>query len=362
MEYIGLIGIGLLGIAGWALFRRRAIFTAGGAAAGPDSIPTPRVLQRRGQGKEADTSGSPHALDLARLDAVSRQVAERLWRLAYAASAESPPLEKPHAEVRVGIVARLKPEKLNPDYFPRRPTLMQQLMRAVDDPNAEADKLSRMIAHDPVIAADVLRIANSSLYRTTPEPIESVQRAIVVCGVDSLRGILATAMVRPVFRATRSNFPRLPRLLWERTERAARVAELYAQATSPQDRFEAQLAVLLRALGPLVVYSAALDAYAKRPRLSPNPALLVELTLTLSSEMSQRIAQEWGASARLVRALEYSRDEFLSGALIMGELLGSLSLLESHAKLSPNERAVLTASAGLDAALVDSLTIPLVPH
>ena len=81
----------------------------------------------------------------------------------------------------------------------------------------------------------------------------------------------------------------IPRMLWDRTERATRAAELYAMESSPQDRLEAQLAVLLSALGPLVVYSASLDVYAGRPRLSPSPALFLEITSTLGSQMSQLV-------------------------------------------------------------------------
>ena len=180
--------------------------------------------------------------------------------------------------------------------------------------------------------ADVLRIANSSLYRVTPEPVESIQRAIVVCGLDGMRGILATAMVRPVFRASGKNFPRLPRLLWQRTERATRAAELYALKICPQDRFEAQLAVLLSALGPLVAHSAALDAYAQRPRLKPDASLLVELTRSVAPSMSVCIAQAWGLSQRILSALSRAA----SGPLAIAARLAPLFLSASAgSKRSP---------------------------
>src|SRR3984957_8400906 len=212
-----------------------------------------------------------------------------------------------------------------------------------------------MIAHDPVLTGDVLRLANSSLYRISTAPIETIQRAIVVCGVDALRGILATAMLRPVFRASRSNFPRLPRMLWDRTERAARAAELYAAKTQPQDRFEAQLLVLLSALGPLVVYSAALDGYSRAPRLTPNPALFVELIDTLGLQMSQRVARDWETSARLQAALDASGEEALRSALHVGELLGTLSLLESQTVISSEERLDILKGAQLSGALMDDI-------
>lgn len=335
----------VLALIGWLLLRRR---TAGRL---PGRAPVAATRSRAPEASQPPLDPP----DLRRLAGINEMFSERLWRLAYGVPQSPLPLDQAHAEVRVAAVARLDPQKINPDYFPRRPALMQPLMQAVNDPNSGADKLARMIAHDPVISADVLRIANSALYRTRPEPIESIQRAIVNCGVESLKGILATAMVRPVFKANSHNFPRLPRLLWERTERAVRVAEIFAMRVQPSDRFESQLAVLLNALGPLVVYSACLDAYAKRPRLTPNPSLFVELTLTLGAPLSQRIAQEWNASPRLVAALARQSEEALSRPVAVGELVGTLGVLAGAGAVTGTEQRELTLLAGLNEAWLKEL-------
>jgi hypothetical protein len=340
MVAAGILIAGVLVFAGWLAYRRRR----------PEETLT---RQRSASTTPATLSGPP--IDAAQVEAVSNVAAQRLWKLAFGAPAEPPPLVKAHARVRDLICAVLQVDELDPNYFPRRPTLMPQLLQVMNDPRAASEKLSRMIAHDPVLTADVLRLANSSLYRTSSSPIETIQRAIVVCGVDALRGILATAMLRPVFRASRTNFPRLPRMLWDRTERAARAAELYAAKTQPQDRFEAQLVVLLSALGPLVVYSAALDGYSRAPRLTPNPTLFVDLIRTLGPQMSQRIARDWQTSPRLSSVLGKSGEETLADALHVGELLGTLSLLESQTVISRDERLELVKSAGLSVDFVDGI-------
>jgi HD-like signal output (HDOD) protein len=329
---------GVLGLAGWIVLRRRVRFQ-------------PRT------GIAADSAGAPAgpAIDIARVRIAGDLATQRLWRLAFGAPAEPQPVAGAHGRVRELICAALQVDTIDPKYFPRRPALMPQLLQAVNDANAASDKLSRMIAHDPVLTADVLRLANSSLYRVTPAPIETIKRAIVVCGVDSLRGMLAAAMLQPVFRASRTNFPRLPRMLWERTERAARAAELYAAHTHPQDRFEAQLVVLLSALGPLVVYSAALDGYSRAPRLTPNPALFVDLIDTLGPQISQRIARDWQTSPRLVAALDRSNEESLSIALQVGELLGTLSFLESQTVIAQDERQGILGNAGLTGDLTNGI-------
>ena len=338
----GILIASLLALAGWIVFRRR----------GP-SAPSNGIVSR-----PRTASAGSAVVASAPVETAGRLAAQRLWRLAFGAPAEAPPfLARAHQRVRDLICAVLQVDALDPNYFPRRPTLMPQLLQAVNDPNAASEKLSRMIAHDPVLAGDVLRLANSSLYRIAPAPIETIQRAIVVCGVDALRAILATAILQPVFRASRSNFPRLPRMLWERTERAARAAELYAAKTQPRDRFEAQLLVLLSSLGPLVVYSAALDGYSRAPRLTPNPSLFVELIDTLGLQMSQRIARDWETSPRLLAALDASGEEGLRSALHVGELLGTLSLLESQTVISRDERLEILKGAGLTGSWVEEIWI-----
>ena len=63
---------------------------------------------------------------------------------------------------------------------------MPQLLRAVRDPSVGSGALGSIIAQDPVLAGDALRLANSSYYRTTSKPIETIQRAVVICGTDGL--------------------------------------------------------------------------------------------------------------------------------------------------------------------------------
>ncbi|HEY2464250.1 MAG TPA: HDOD domain-containing protein [Steroidobacteraceae bacterium] len=342
MLVVGMLIAGLLaGLAAWLIYRARK----------PRTLLPSRGISASIKSRNASAS----APDGARAELANNLVTERLWRVAFAASPEAQLLEPAHARVRDAVSAVLQAAALDPKYFPRRPTLMPQLLRAMDDPHSATDKLSRIVAHDPVLTSDVLRLANSPIYRSSPAPIETIQRAIVVLGVDALRGLVATAMLQPVFRATRSNFPRFPRMLWERTERAARAAELYALKTLPRDRFEAQLLILLSALWPLVVYGATLDIYAQRPRLTPNPTLFVSLTAALGPQVSLRIAQDWETSPRLVAAIERSPDESLTMALCVGELLGTLSLLQTQSVITADEALATAKDIGLADTTVDPI-------
>ena len=338
----------VVGIGAWLVYRRyRGQSTAG--------VPVAARAQQKAQKAPGSAAIPAPVSDGARIELANSLMAERLWRLAFAATSHAQFLEPAHIQLRDSVSAVLSADIPDPKYFPRRPTLMPQLLQAMSDPHAATEKLSRIVAHDPVLASDVLRLANSALYRTSPAPIETIQRAIVVLGVDALRGLVATAMLQPVFRATRTNFPRFPRMLWERTERAARAAEMYSLKTHPHDRFESQLVVLLSALGPLVVYGAALDAYSRRPDIAPSPTLCVALITALGPQVSLRMARYWETSPRLMAAMERSPGESLAITLCAGELLGTLSLLETQNVISRDE-ALATAR---DAGLADAMVTPI---
>jgi hypothetical protein len=357
MLAIVVLAASLFGIGAWAGRRHRA---AAIAARGRDN-PRQRAAMaplapRSGSGPApgpAAAPASPVPIDIARLEAASTLAAGRLWKLAFAAPSQAQVSADIHRRVRDNVIAVLEVDALAANYFPRRPALMSQLLQAVDDPRAAAERISRIIAHDPVLTADVLRLANSSLYRRSATAVETIPRAIVACGAESLRAMLATAMLRPVFRATRRNFPRLPRMLWERTERASRAAELYSREANAGDRFEAQLAVLQAALGPLVVYSAAIDVYARNPHFAPSAELCVELIGSLAPRMALRVARDWQCSPRLLAALEGSAQEPLTAALRMGEFLGTLALLEAHAVISSRDRRDLIAESGAGGGAVE---------
>jgi HD-like signal output (HDOD) protein len=347
------IVVAVVALTAAGFFMRRA--RSRGTLASATAVSAAPAMQREAAPVAGAAASAPAAGEWARIEAANKSSSDRLWKLAFAGPSQGQVSATIDQRVRDNVVNMLQVDTLDEKYFPRRPTLLPQLLAAVNDPTVASEKISRIIAHDPVLTADVLRLANSSMHRSTPGPIETIQRAVVVCGVDALRGMLATAMLQPTFRATRKNFPRLPRMLWERTERATVAAESYALLTAPTDRFEAQLAVLVSALGPLVVYGAALDVYARNPHFHPNSELCVALINDLSPQVARHIARHWDISPRLVTALEGSADEPLTKVLNVGELLGTLRLLESQTVITADERRAAIVSAGLPEDLMEQL-------
>lgn len=88
--------------------------------------------------------------------------------------------------------------------LPTIPKVAQDLILQFDNPNTSLDAVARNIALDPVIAAKVLRLANSARFRGAREA-SSVEDAASRLGFNTLRTLVLASAVTGAFK-TNSGF------------------------------------------------------------------------------------------------------------------------------------------------------------
>ncbi|MDE2250840.1 MAG: HDOD domain-containing protein, partial [Gammaproteobacteria bacterium] len=286
-------------LAGWWFWRRRGQTPAAADAAGSSSGPAEPARAAADPAAATDPSVAGDAL-IAELNAQSNL----LWASALSIAAFDPVVPSGHEPLVLAARKALAADPLAERYFPRRPMLMPQLLAAVNDPDAPPLKLAGIIAQDPVLTGNILRLANSVYFRLSAVPVESIQRAVVVCGTDGLQALAATALVQPVFRGGGAEHSRFPAVLWERCTQASIAAELCARQWCAADRQAAQLLALLSALGPLVAYRVVEDQYRTQSGLGPAPAVFLQVIDRFARAMAGRIARLWQSPPRIIAALE----------------------------------------------------------
>lgn len=191
--------------------------------------------------------------------------------------------------------------------LPRRPMLMPQLLRALNDPESTRNTLAGIILQDPVLAADVLKIANSPYYRIAREPVDSIDRAIVLLGTDGLKSVVAASIMQPVFRLPKGQFAAFAPTLWDFAMRTSSAAGVYARQTKLADPLTAQLLGLLSALGPLALFRLTSELYRAHPGLQPRPETFIHLLDAEGDAVSSAIASQWQLPETFVLALAESR-------------------------------------------------------
>ncbi|MCB2187211.1 MAG: HDOD domain-containing protein [Deltaproteobacteria bacterium] len=72
-----------------------------------------------------------------------------------------------------------------PEDLPTLPAIALELGRLAADPDSTVEQMVEVIKTDPPLAARLLRVANSPLYRGT-QPVISLERAVLVLGFDQV--------------------------------------------------------------------------------------------------------------------------------------------------------------------------------
>jgi HD-like signal output (HDOD) protein len=315
------------------LKRAPAPATESSAAAAPPSIDT---LPTRPPAA-AVTPDEPVAELAARQDAMRRL---RLLAL----SSELPPISADSAleDIAAKIRWTLATITDKPNYAPRRPMLLPKLVAAMNDDDVSRRELTGIIATDPALVGALLKLVNSPYYRTTAAPIESLDRAVALLGIEGMRALVAAALMQPVFQLDRSGFPLFGEITWAHTLSSAGAAESHAVMLESSDPFAAQLLALVAGLASIVIFRVAIDEYQSR-QVQPDPRTLAALLDSQTAIVARQICGSWQLSERMDAAfadqteLPEGKITSLGRSLQFGHFLGALAVLHDHQQLDETE-------------------------
>ena len=289
--------------------RARADAPSPGAAparsAGAAGVLAPDALVSGENGSEE--GGEPaEALAVEPERSILARLCARAWVDVQAGPAvDSGAATSPAAAAAIDTLSRIG---AHPRYVPRRPHLLPQLTRAINDPSASAQSIAAILRQDPALAGNLLRIANSAMYRRQDAPIEQLERAVALLGTEGLRRTVMAALMQPVIDEDGSVLARCAALLWEHTLLAANLAMRPAAGASRDDLHAAQLLALLHGLGSVVVVQVARDSWGRAGQGAPPPGTLVSLLDDWSLRCARAISTDWGLSGRVQRTLDELAD------------------------------------------------------
>lgn len=154
------------------------------------------------------------------------------------------------------------------DDLPTLPSIVLQLHHALDDPNAGAAYVARLIDQDPALTSRLLRLSNSASFGRTGVPITSIGVAVARMGLKQVRSTCVALAVVKALGNGRARFDHTE--FWAHSATVAGLAgslwELLGdrRRIKPQDAY---LVGLLHDIGLLVVdqyfpdeFSELLDA------------------------------------------------------------------------------------------------------
>ena len=213
------------------------------------------------------------------------------------------------------------------DLVPRVPAVIPQLLRSLRDDSVSGAELSRQLAQDVVLVAEVIREANSPYYRPSA-PIKTIEGAIMLLGQNGMRMLLARVAFRPIISTQSGHFAHLiaPQV-WRQSESCALAASMLAPAMRANP-FEAYLAGLLHNVGLIVALRLVDQIYTGA--VLPQSDQFCAALLSNARLLSARIAALWEFPATVSNAIERAGQPGappLAQVLATADRIGMLRLL-----------------------------------
>ena len=197
------------------------------------------------------------------------------------------------------------------DSIPQVPRHIHALRELLRDTEHNFHALAKLIRKDPALTLEVLRMANSPVYRRG-QRIESCEVALRLLGIRGLRGILDTFGARKALEGKYSA-ELLDRLWAHSAEIAEMAAAIGRELDFPDDVIEgAYVSGLLHDMGKILLEGRHPDAYRvlqQHCEQKQAPASAVESLIAGVNHVriGARMAEHWELPERLVQAIRYSR-------------------------------------------------------
>lgn len=141
------------------------------------------------------------------------------------------------------------------------PEITLKIIRLVEDPDSTAQDLNNIISNDPALGARILKVVNSAFYGL-PGQIGSINRAIVLLGLNAVKNIAVAASLAKLFRGGQISPHFNARDLWTHSISVATTTRLLANRAEMGLPDEAFLAGLIHDLGIMVELQARRSKFA----------------------------------------------------------------------------------------------------
>lgn len=193
------------------------------------------------------------------------------------------------------------------DALPPLPQVALRVIQVAQDPRSSAADLAMAVSSDPALAARVLRVANSPLYRAQRK-ITSVQEALVRLGFVQARNIAVSSAITAAYAPDARNALFRIEEFWRHSLAVAfRTSEL-AGMRRGFDVPTAFTAGLLHDIGRLALYyadPAGVDQAVARALAEDVPFDVIECEElgARHDEVGGKLAERWGLPAATVEAI-----------------------------------------------------------
>jgi len=194
--------------------------------------------------------------------------------------------------------------------LPTPPGVATQIVQLANDPEADMNRISKVLAMDPAITTKILRIANSPMY-AQQRKTENLRQAVVVLGLNATLSLALSFSLLKSWKEDTSGSGLDYTLFWRRQLLSATVTRVLASTLGVREAEELFLASLIQDIGMLALDRTMPDLYASldcQVHEGDLVALEVESLGSDHADIGGWLLQEWHFPERIQQAVAASHD------------------------------------------------------
>lgn len=192
--------------------------------------------------------------------------------------------------------------------FPSMPQAGIKLRALLTEEDVPTEEIERILRHDPGLAANVLRLANSAFFGI-PTKVSSLKHAVMLLGVKRFAQIAVTASMNKVMDSAVEGYGLSPGKLWLHSIAVSTTAEALAKNRKLAENSDFFTPALLHDLGKLVLGKFVKKELPKIESLVAKgvPFVIAEKDVlgTDHAEIGALILSKWRFPGDLINAVRW---------------------------------------------------------
>jgi HD-like signal output (HDOD) protein len=189
--------------------------------------------------------------------------------------------------------------------LPILPASLTQVLEAISSDDFDVDTLVDLIEHEPVIAAKVIELANSSLYKRGSKAVTDLKSAFMGLGRDGLVEGVINGFVSKMTPQAKVYFRQYGDKIWHHSFCTGLISKkLIAASAEKEHAAEGYLIGLIANLGDMLIYQLMTDAFSVvHPDSQPDSWAFKNLMVTHSRRLTCLMAKYWNFPEDIIKAL-----------------------------------------------------------
>jgi len=213
--------------------------------------------------------------------------------------------------------------------LPGFPDIVARVQHVLADENCSTDKVVKVLGTEPVLAGQLMSVANSAALNASGKSITDLRTAVARVGLNTVR----TATIAYAVKLLRTG-AELKSIagplndLWQRNVLVASISYVLARKRTQVNADTALLTGLLHGVGRLYIMTRAV----RHPALFANPSTYQMIERDWHLSIATALLENWGIAPEIVAAVRDSEDYAREprGAASLSDVLVAANMIVVH--------------------------------